>query len=83
MSVEILTAADANVGLLHGLPPLTEHEEEILVLEANGYTAPATAKFLNVSATSVDADLRRAHDKIGAVDRMDALGACMRLHLLY
>lgn len=72
-TAEMITPIDAN--------PVAapEHDEEILVLAANGYTALGTANLLHTSVGSVKADLRR----IGVEDQVDAVAACMRLGLLH
>ena len=59
-------------------PRLSEREEEVLVLTANGFTPSATARFLHLPVGTVTAELRR----IGVEDRRDALAASLQRGLL-
>ena len=74
MLVPLITSVE----MLH----LTEREEEILFLAANGYTTRATAELLDLAPGTVDAELVHIYDELGVGERADALAVGARLGLL-
>jgi len=64
------------------MQPLTEREEQILVLAANGYTTNATAELLHLAPGTVDEELVHIYDELGVGERADALAVSARLGLL-
>jgi DNA-binding CsgD family transcriptional regulator len=67
-----------SVEMLH----LTEREEQILFLAANGYTTRATADLLHIAPGTVDQELTYIYDELGVGERADALAVGTRLGLL-
>ena len=61
---------------------LTELEEEILFLAANGYTTRATAELLHLAPGTVDQELTHIYDELGVGERADALAVWTRLGLI-
>jgi len=63
-------------------PVLSAREREILVLTAEGMSAPDIAKRLYLSPTTVKTHLQHLYDKLGVSDRAAAVAAAMRHRLL-
>jgi DNA-binding CsgD family transcriptional regulator len=61
---------------------LTEREEQILFLAANGYTTRGTADLLHIAPGTVDQELTHLYDELGVGERADALAVSTRLGLL-
>lgn len=53
--------------------PLTEREQEIIVLVGGGLANKAIARTLGISVVTVNAHLRSIYTKLGARNRMDAV----------
>ena len=84
-------AAEAQAGLAQqirerersgGPPKLTDREHEVLVLVANGLSAPAIGKHIHLSTTTVKSHLHSLYEKLGVSDRAAAVAAAMRRGLL-
>ena len=68
---------------LSDLPPnLTDRQLEILSMTSRGYTSPEIAKLLKISADAVNQHLTIVCDKLGAVNRTEAVAIALRKHLL-
>src|SRR4051794_11439620 len=89
--VNVLHRTHTNTGRRNFLVPLitsvemlhlTEREEEILFLAANGYTTRATAELLDLAPGTVDAELVHIYDELGVGDRADAVAVGARLGLV-
>jgi two-component system nitrate/nitrite response regulator NarL len=63
-------------------PVLSEREQEILMLIAQGASAPAIAAQLQVATTTVRTHCQRLRDKLDARDRAQLVHRAMRLNLL-
>jgi two-component system nitrate/nitrite response regulator NarL len=63
-------------------PVLTPREREILVLTAEGRSAPAIAQELYLSPATVKTHLQHLYDKLGVSDRAAAVAEAMRRGLL-
>lgn len=63
-------------------PVLTAREHEILVLVAEGKTAPAIGNELFLSTATVKSHLAHLYDKLGVSDRAAAVAEAMRRGLL-
>ena len=63
-------------------PALSAREREILVLTAEGLSAPDIARRLYLSPTTVKTHLQHLYDKLGVSDRAAAVAAAMRHRLL-
>jgi two-component system nitrate/nitrite response regulator NarL len=66
----------------HDAPALTEREQEILRLIADGKSLPAIAKDLFLSVTTVKTHVQHLYEKLGVSDRAAAVAAAMRRGLL-
>jgi two-component system nitrate/nitrite response regulator NarL len=70
----------------HRAPPepplLTDREQEVLELIADGLTAPTIATRLEISATTVKTHLGHLYEKLGVSDRAAAVAEGMRRGLL-
>jgi two-component system, NarL family, nitrate/nitrite response regulator NarL len=64
------------------VPELTPREREILLLTADGRSAPDIALHLQVSASSVKTDLLSSFEKLGVYDRAGAVAVAMESGLL-
>jgi two-component system nitrate/nitrite response regulator NarL len=63
-------------------PPLTEREQEVLRLTAEGHSPPELARLLFVSPATVKTHLLRIYAKLGVPGRAAAVAEAMRLGLL-
>jgi two-component system nitrate/nitrite response regulator NarL len=63
-------------------PALSGREREILVLTADGLSAPEIARRLHLSPTTVKTHLQHLYDKLGVSDRAAAVAEAMRHSLL-
>lgn len=63
-------------------PALTPREHEILVLTANGHSAPDVGKKLHLSQSTVKTHLKSLYEKLGVNDRAAAVAEAMRRGLL-
>ena len=63
-------------------PALTPREREILLLTADGHSAPAIAGRLHLSPATVKTHLQSLYEKLGVSDRAAAVAAAMRQGLL-
>jgi two-component system nitrate/nitrite response regulator NarL len=63
-------------------PVLTPREREILLLTADGHSAPSIAGQLHLSPATVKTHLQSLYEKLGVSDRAAAVAAAMRQGLL-
>jgi two-component system nitrate/nitrite response regulator NarL len=63
-------------------PELSPREQEILVLIAEGQTAPQIARRLHLSTATVKTHLLHLYDKLGVTERAAAVAEAMRRGLL-
>lgn len=63
-------------------PILTPREKEVLVLTADGLTAPEIAKRLQLGVATVRSHLQNLYEKLGVSDRAAAVAQAMRAGLL-
>jgi len=84
-------AAEAQAGLAAqiqerersgGPPKLTEREQEVLGLVAQGLSAPDIGKHIHLSTTTVKSHLHSLYEKLGVSDRAAAVAEAMRRGLL-
>ncbi len=84
-------AAEAQAGLAQqiqerersgGRPQLTGREQEVLRLVAEGLSAPAIAKQIHLSTTTVKSHLHSLYEKLGVSDRAAAVAEGMRRGML-
>jgi len=66
----------------HDAPALTEREQEILRMIADGKSLPAIAKELFLGVTTVKTHVQHLYEKLGVSDRAAAVAAAMRRGLL-
>jgi len=64
------------------LPELTPREREILLLTADGRSAPDIALCLDLSPSAVKLDLLSSFEKLGVYDRAGAVAVAMESGLL-
>lgn len=87
---EVVLSAEVQAGLASEIqirerderPALTPREHEILVLTANGQSAPAIGKQLHLSQSTVKTHLKSLYEKLGVSDRAAAVAESMRRGLL-
>jgi two-component system, NarL family, nitrate/nitrite response regulator NarL len=65
-----------------GRPALSRREHEVLVLIAEGLTAPAVGARLHVSPATVKTHLKTLYEKLGVSDRAAAVAEAMRRGLI-
>ncbi len=65
-----------------GRPSLSRREHEVLVLIADGLTAPAVGERLHVSPATVKTHLKTLYEKLGVSDRAAAVAEAMRRGLI-
>jgi two-component system nitrate/nitrite response regulator NarL len=65
-----------------GRPTLSPREQEVLVLIAQGLSAPAIAERLHVSPATVKTHLKTLYEKLGVSDRAAAVAEAMRRGLI-
>ena len=84
-------AAEAQAGLAAqiqerersgGPPKLTDREQEVLHLVAEGYSAPEIGKHIHLSTTTVKSHLHSLYEKLGVSDRAAAVAEAMRRGML-
>jgi two-component system nitrate/nitrite response regulator NarL len=84
-------AAEAQAGLAEqirerersgGPPKLTEREQEVLTLVADGLSAPAIGQQIHLSTTTVKSHLHSLYEKLGVSDRAAAVAEAMRRGML-
>jgi two-component system nitrate/nitrite response regulator NarL len=84
-------AAEAQAGLAReiqerertgGPPQLTQREQEVLNLVAQGLSAPEIGKRIHLSTTTVKSHLHSLYEKLGVSDRAAAVAEAMRRGLL-
>lgn len=63
-------------------PQLSRREQQILVLIADGQTAPQVAAVLHISTATVKTHLLHLYEKLGVAERAAAVAAGMRFGLL-
>lgn len=63
-------------------PVLTPRENEVLVLVADGLTAPAIGARLHLSPATIKSHLRTLYEKLGVSDRAAAVAEAMRRGML-
>ena len=64
------------------LPSLTSRERDILLLTADGRSAPDIALHLDLSPSAVKLDLLSSFEKLGVYDRAGAVAVAMESGLL-
>ena len=64
------------------VPELTPREREILLLTADGRSAPDIALHLQLSPSAVKTDLLSSFEKLGVYDRAGAVAAALESGLL-
>lgn len=67
---------------LTGRPSLSPREQEVLVLIAEGLSAPAVGQRLHLSAATVKTHLKTLYEKLGVSDRAAAVAEGMRRGLI-
>jgi two-component system, NarL family, nitrate/nitrite response regulator NarL len=84
-------AAEAQAGLAReiqerertgGPPQLTEREQQVLNLVAEGHSAPEIGRQIHLSTTTVKSHLHSLYEKLGVSDRAAAVAEAMRRGLL-
>ena len=83
---EVVLSAEVQAGLASEIqirerderPALTPREHEILVLTANGHSAPDIGKQLHLSQSTVKTHLKSLYEKLGVSDRAAAVAEAMR-----
>jgi two-component system nitrate/nitrite response regulator NarL len=84
-------AAEAQAGLAReiqerertgGPPQLTDREQEVLNLVAEGLSAPDIGRQIHLSTTTVKSHLHSLYEKLGVSDRAAAVAEAMRRGLL-
>jgi two-component system, NarL family, nitrate/nitrite response regulator NarL len=84
-------AAEAQAGLAReiqerertgGRPQLTDREQEVLHLVAEGLSAPDIGRQIHLSTTTVKSHLHSLYEKLGVSDRAAAVAEAMRRGLL-
>jgi two-component system nitrate/nitrite response regulator NarL len=63
-------------------PALSPREREVLVLIADGLSAPDVGRRLHLSPATVKTHLQNLYEKLGVSDRAAAVARAMRLGLL-
>jgi two-component system, NarL family, nitrate/nitrite response regulator NarL len=63
-------------------PELTEREQQVLRLIAEGMSAPEIGRKIHLSSTTVKSHLRTLYEKLGVSDRAAAVAEAMRRGLL-
>jgi two-component system, NarL family, nitrate/nitrite response regulator NarL len=63
-------------------PPLTEREQQVLTMIAEGLSAPQIAERLHLSTTTVKSHLHTLYEKLGVSDRAAAVAEGMRRGLV-
>lgn len=87
---EVVLSAEVQAGLASEIqirerderPALTPREHEILVLTADGHSAPDIGKQLHLSQSTVKTHLKSLYEKLGVSDRAAAVAESMRRGLL-
>jgi two-component system nitrate/nitrite response regulator NarL len=87
---EVVLSAEVQAGLASEIqirerderPALTPREHEILVLTANGNSAPDIGRQLHLSQSTVKTHLKSLYEKLGVSDRAAAVAEAMRRGLL-
>lgn len=87
---EVVLSAEVQAGLASEIqirerderPALTPREHEVLVLTANGHSAPDIGKQLHLSQSTVKTHLKSLYEKLGVSDRAAAVAESMRRGLL-
>lgn len=87
---EVVLSAEVQAGLASEIqirerderPALTPREHEVLVLTANGHSAPEIGKQLHLSQSTVKTHLKSLYEKLGVSDRAAAVAESMRRGLL-
>jgi DNA-binding CsgD family transcriptional regulator len=67
---------------VHPLVELTPREREILLLTADGRSAPDIAGYLHVSSATVNTTLLASFEKLGVYDRVAAVAVALESGLL-
>ncbi|NJL05761.1 MAG: response regulator transcription factor [Chloroflexaceae bacterium] len=63
--------------------PLTAREGEVLLLLAQGCTNPEIADHLCIAVSTVKVHIRNVYAKLHARNRIEAINAAYRLHLIH
>lgn len=87
---QVLIAPEVQTGLAGEIrrrevverPILTPREQEVLLLTADGLTAPEIAKRLQLGVATVRSHLQNLYEKLGVSDRAAAVAQAMRTGLL-
>jgi two-component system, NarL family, nitrate/nitrite response regulator NarL len=84
LSPRLASAVMAGVRQRREQPPvsLSDRELEIVARLAHGLTAPAIARELGVSVSTIKATLQRIYEKLGVSDRAAAVAEAMRRRLI-
>ena len=75
-------ASEIRLRKRHDAPALTEREQEILRLIADGKSLPTIAKELFLGVTTVKTRVQHLYEKLGVSDRAAAVASAMRRGLL-
>jgi two-component system nitrate/nitrite response regulator NarL len=75
-------AAEIRLRTEPGRPALSPREQEVLVLIADGLTAPAVGRELHLSTATVKSHLKTLYEKLGVSDRAAAVAEAMRRGLM-
>jgi two-component system nitrate/nitrite response regulator NarL len=81
-SAQVGLAGEIRLRFRDDRPLLSPREHEILVMLADGRTAPVIAERLQVSTATVKSHLIRLYTKLGVTERAAAVAAAMRRGLL-
>lgn len=65
-----------------GPPQLTEREQQVLILVADGLSAPDIGRHIHLSTTTVKSHLHSLYEKLGVSDRAAAVAEGMRRGML-
>lgn len=87
---EVVLSAEVQAGLASEIqirerderPALTPREHQILVLTADGHSAPDIGRQLHLSQSTVKTHLKSLYEKLGVSDRAAAVAESMRRGLL-
>lgn len=87
---EVVLSAEVQAGLASEIqirerderPALTPREHEILVLTADGHSAPDIGRQLHLSQSTIKTHLKSLYEKLGVSDRAAAVAESMRRGLL-
>jgi two-component system nitrate/nitrite response regulator NarL len=81
-NVQSEIAREIRMRSVSGRPALSPRERQVLVLTADGHSAPDIAERLHLSAATVRTHLQHLYEKLGVSDRAAAVAEAMRRGLL-